>query len=94
MAARNRRPWPRVRVCDPHRAVTSGRGRNGGPVGRLTADVMKDPERYVEFDSELPLTLLDQREAGKKLALITNSDWEYTKTMMHQVMDRYRMCSV
>jgi len=62
--------------------------------GRLKADVMKDPERYVEFDSELPLTLLDQREAGKKLALITNSDWEYTKTMMHQVMDRYRMCSV
>jgi len=40
--------------------------------GRLKADVMKDPERYVEFDNELPLTLLDQREAGKK----TGSDHE------------------
>ena len=33
--------------------------------GRLKTDVMRDPERYVEFDNELPLTLLDQREAGK-----------------------------
>lgn len=41
--------------------------------------------RYVEFDAELPKTLLDQRESGKKLALITNSDWEYTKVMMHHV---------
>jgi len=57
--------------------------------GRLKADVMKDPERYVEFDNELPLTLLDQREAGKKLALITNSDWQYTKVMMQQVFDRF-----
>ena len=57
--------------------------------GRLKADVMNDPERYVEFDNELPLALLDQREAGKKLALITNSDWQYTKTMMSEVMDRF-----
>jgi HAD superfamily 5'-nucleotidase-like hydrolase len=57
--------------------------------GRLKADVMNDPERYVELDNELPLALLDQREAGKKLALITNSDWQYTKTMMSQVMDRF-----
>jgi hypothetical protein len=28
-------------------------------------------------------TLLDQRAAGKRLALITNSDWVYTNTMMH-----------
>jgi HAD superfamily 5'-nucleotidase-like hydrolase len=57
--------------------------------GRLKNDVMKDPEKYVEFDSELPLTLLDQREAGKKLALITNSDWVYTKVMMQEVFDRF-----
>ena len=57
--------------------------------GRLKADVMRDPEKYVEFDKEVALTLLDQREAGKKLALITNSDWEYTKVMMAQVIDRF-----
>ncbi len=39
----------------------------------------------MEFDADLPKTLLDQRESGKKLALITNSDWEYTKVMMHHV---------
>ena len=27
-------------------------------------------------------TLLDQRAAGKKLALITNSDWVYTQRLM------------
>jgi hypothetical protein len=27
-------------------------------------------------------TLVDQRLAGKKLALITNSDWPYTDTIM------------
>ena len=57
--------------------------------GRLKADVMTDPARYVELDAELPLTLLDQREAGKKLALITNSDWEYTKVMMSWTTDRF-----
>jgi HAD superfamily 5'-nucleotidase-like hydrolase len=57
--------------------------------GRLKADVMTDPEAYVEFDADLPKVLLDQREAGKKLALITNSDWEYTKVMMHHVFDRF-----
>eukprot|EP00961_Rhodomonas_salina_P070386 944992-Rhodomonas_salina.1 len=29
--------------------------------------------RYVEMDPNLPLTLLDQKHSGKKLALITNS---------------------
>jgi hypothetical protein len=38
--------------------------------GRLKTDVMRDPERYVEFDNELPLTLLDQREAGKTTRLL------------------------
>mmetsp|Transcript_9338 Transcript_9338/g.14729 ORF Transcript_9338/g.14729 Transcript_9338/m.14729 type:complete len:773 (+) Transcript_9338:291-2609(+) len=57
--------------------------------GRLKTDVMNDPDRYVEFDPDLPLTLLDQKHAGKKLALVTNSDWEYTRRMMTQVMDRF-----
>jgi HAD superfamily 5'-nucleotidase-like hydrolase len=57
--------------------------------GRLKADVMNNPDRYVENDADLPKTLLDQRLAGKKLALITNSDWEYTKVMMAHVIDRF-----
>lgn len=57
--------------------------------GRLKNDVIQDPDQYVEYDHQLPQTLLDQKESGKKLALITNSDWEYTKAMMTQVMDRF-----
>jgi hypothetical protein len=35
------------------------------------------------------MTLVDQRLAGKKLLLITNSDWQYTCSMMSYVLDRY-----
>ena len=42
----------------------------------------QDPLRFVNVDPAYTRTLLDQRAAGKKLALITNSDWVYTNTMM------------
>jgi HAD superfamily 5'-nucleotidase-like hydrolase len=50
--------------------------------GELKADIMSDPARYVFVDPETPLTLQDQKFAGKKLLLITNSEWEYTLKMM------------
>ena len=34
------------------------------------------------LDPEIPLALLDQRHAGKKLLLITNSDWDFSSAMM------------
>jgi HAD superfamily 5'-nucleotidase-like hydrolase len=55
--------------------------------GQLKAEVTADPARYVAIDAETPLTLLDQKHAGKKLLLITNSDWAYTKTMMSLAFD-------
>jgi len=55
--------------------------------GRLKNDVMSNPAKYVECDKEVALALLDQKESGKYLALITNSDWDYTKTMMSNVFD-------
>jgi hypothetical protein len=36
----------------------------------------------VEHDPETAAALLDQKQSGKKLLLITNSDWEYTNAMM------------
>ncbi len=57
--------------------------------GELKAEIMAAPERFVELDPDMPLTLLDQRQAGKKLLLITNSEWAYTTTMMTHVFDRY-----
>ncbi len=57
--------------------------------GRLKADIMSDPDRYVERDESLGLTLLDQKHAGKKLLLITNSEWNYTAPMMTYVLDPF-----
>ena len=50
--------------------------------GRLKAQIAAAPESCVVLDPEIPLTLLDQRHAGKKLLLITNSDWTFTAAMM------------
>lgn len=66
------------------RAIDSSHGE-----GKLKAEIIADPDRYVELDPELPLTLLDQRGSGKKLALITNSEWGYTSAMMSYAFDRF-----
>jgi len=57
--------------------------------GQLKAEIMADPDRFVEMDPETPLALLDQREAGKRLLLITNSEWYYTRAMMSYAFDRF-----
>ncbi|CAD6239133.1 unnamed protein product [Miscanthus lutarioriparius] len=57
--------------------------------GQLKREIMAEPERFVEPDPELPLALLDQREAGKKLLLITNSDYHYTNKMMNHAFNRF-----
>ncbi len=57
--------------------------------GALKADIVADPGRFVEADQELALTLLDQKWAGKKLLLITNSEWDYTAPMLGFVLDPY-----
>lgn len=57
--------------------------------GLMKKEIMSDPDRFVDLDPELPQALIDQRQAGKKLLLITNSDWEYTSFMMTYSMDRF-----
>lgn len=57
--------------------------------GHLKAEIMAEPERYVILDPEVPLALLDQKQAGKKLMLITNSEWTYSSAMMSYAFDRY-----
>jgi 5'-nucleotidase len=58
-------------------------------LGELKAQIAADPDRFVELDPEVPLTLLDQRAAGKRLLLVTNSDWAYTRSMLAYAFDRY-----
>ncbi|MFW5966074.1 MAG: 5'-nucleotidase domain-containing protein, partial [Persicimonas sp.] len=57
--------------------------------GVLKDEIMSNPERYVEPDPEMPVALLDQREAGSKLMLITNSGYQYTRFMMSYTVDPY-----
>ncbi|MFQ6047106.1 MAG: HAD-IG family 5'-nucleotidase, partial [Gemmatimonadales bacterium] len=56
--------------------------------GELKSEIVADPERFVELDEETPLVLLDQVKAGKKLLLITNSEWPYARAMMSYAFDR------
>ena len=57
--------------------------------GELKAEVVADPTRYVDLDPDAPLALLDQKKAGKKLLLITNSEWDYTCSMMRHAFDPF-----
>jgi len=57
--------------------------------GALKDEIVADPDRFVDLDPELPQALLDQREAGRRLLLITNSDWAYTRPMMTYAFDRF-----
>jgi 5'-nucleotidase len=57
--------------------------------GRLKAEIMAAPEKFVQLDPDVPLALLDQRHSGKKLLLITNSEWSYTQHMMSFAFDRF-----
>ncbi|VVB15369.1 unnamed protein product [Arabis nemorensis] len=57
--------------------------------GQLKSEIMSKPELFVEPDPELPLALLDQKEAGKKLLLITNSDYHYTDKMMKHSFNKF-----
>jgi HAD superfamily 5'-nucleotidase-like hydrolase len=57
--------------------------------GQLKADIMASPERFVEDDPRLAETLLDQKAAGLKLAVITNSEWSYTRFMLTWALDRH-----
>jgi HAD superfamily 5'-nucleotidase-like hydrolase len=57
--------------------------------GQLKAEIIADPDRYVDLDPNVPLTLLDQKNAGKKLLLITNSGWKYSNEMMTYAFDSF-----
>ncbi|HEX7553743.1 MAG TPA: HAD-IG family 5'-nucleotidase, partial [Geothrix sp.] len=57
--------------------------------GHLKAAIAAAPDRYVVQDPEAALALLDQKAAGKRLLLITNSEWSFTSKMMAHAYDRH-----
>ncbi|MEB2313929.1 MAG: HAD-IG family 5'-nucleotidase [Sorangiineae bacterium] len=57
--------------------------------GTLKEGIMAEPDTFVVLDPELPLALLDLKHAGKKLMLITNSEYSFTRAMMSYAFDRF-----
>jgi hypothetical protein len=57
--------------------------------GMMRNEILKDPASYVVEDAEIPLTLLDQKHAGKKLLLITDSEWEFVGEIMAYAFDSH-----
>ena len=57
--------------------------------GLLKKEIVNDQDRFVALDPEMPLTLLDQKESGKKVLLITNSEWSYAAPMLTYAFDRF-----
>jgi len=51
------------------------------------AEIVADPGRFIDPDPETVTALLDQRHAGKRLLLITNSDWDYARRIMAHAFD-------
>jgi HAD superfamily 5'-nucleotidase-like hydrolase len=57
--------------------------------GTLKAEIMADPEPYIVLDPQAPLALMDQLHAGKRLMLISNSEWGYAARVMSYAYDRF-----
>ena len=57
--------------------------------GRLKAEILANPAEFVEPDEEIPLALLDQKKSGKKLLLITNSEWSYVQPILSCAFDPF-----
>lgn len=57
--------------------------------GRLKGEIMACPEDFVDVDPEMPRTLLDQKEAGKRIVLITNSEWFFASAMLEYTVDPF-----
>jgi 5'-nucleotidase len=57
--------------------------------GVLKEQIVRNPTRFVDVDEDLPLALLDMKKAGKKLLLITNSEWSYTRAMLRHILDPF-----
>jgi len=55
--------------------------------GTLKSEVAADPDRFIEPDPDVVPMLIDQREAGKQMLLITNSEWEYAEKILTHVFD-------
>ncbi len=55
--------------------------------GSIKNRVLAEPEKYIDRDKNLVETLLKLLDGGKKLFLLTNSDWSFTNAVMTYILD-------
>ncbi|MBI4869793.1 MAG: HAD-IG family 5'-nucleotidase [Candidatus Wallbacteria bacterium] len=53
----------------------------------LKSQILADPERYIYRDPRLPATLEKFLKGGKKLFVLTNSEWYFTEAVMGFLLD-------
>ncbi|HEU4725228.1 MAG TPA: HAD-IG family 5'-nucleotidase [Candidatus Eisenbacteria bacterium] len=58
--------------------------------GSLKSVITSDLDRYIRFDPELRVVLEEFRRSGKKLFLLTNSEWTYTDKLLQHLLQRGR----
>jgi 5'-nucleotidase len=80
---------PSIRGYDQLYALVRDTMNSAHLEGELKALIARDPDRFVILDPELALALLDLRNAGKALVLITNSEYDYSRAMMSYTLDRF-----
>lgn len=56
--------------------------------GSLKSVITGDLDRYIRLDPEARTTLEEFRRDGKKLFLLTNSEWGYTDTLLRHILQR------
>ena len=57
--------------------------------GELKRDLLNDPDNYLVRDPLAARTLIEQKQSGKTLMLITNSGWAFTRQVMAVAYDQY-----
>jgi len=55
--------------------------------GIFKKETLQDPEKYIAKDERLPVLLHRMRTHGRKVFIITNSDYEYTNAVMTYLFD-------
>lgn len=58
--------------------------------GSLKNVITSDLDRYLRLDPELRTVLEEFRRTGKKLFLVTNSEWGYTDTLLRHILMKGR----
>ncbi|HSQ59647.1 MAG TPA: HAD-IG family 5'-nucleotidase [Acidobacteriota bacterium] len=58
--------------------------------GTMKSVITGDLDRYIRFDPELRVVLEEFRRAGKKLFLLTNSEWAYSDQLLRHLLQKGR----